>query len=61
LKYGGLWLVIFGTLILLGTGMWYIWMTRSQMWFDKDPYLTLAIVGALLLVPGLLMFLFIEE
>ena len=61
LKYAGLWAFIIGLLVLLITGWWYIWMTRSFMWFDPDPYVLAAIIGAMLLIPGLLAYVLIEE
>lgn len=61
LKYGGLVSAIIGIIILAGSALAYYIGGRPALYVDTDQFQIPLTIGILLLVGGLLLFIFIDE
>ena len=61
LKYGGLVSAIIGIIILAGSALAYYLGGRLSLYVDTDQFQMPLTIGILLLVGGLLLFIFIDE
>ena len=61
LKYGGLVSAIIGIIILAGSVLAYYIGARPALYVDPDQFQIPLTIGIILLVGGLLLFIFIDE
>ncbi len=60
-KYGGIIVAIIGFFILAILGFAYAWDGARNFPYDMGDYTVHAIIGAILLVGGILTFIFVDE
>ena len=60
-KYAGAWATIIGIIILLALGWNYAWSIRGEPIFQGEIGYAPGIIGIILLVGGLLAYIFIKE